>query len=67
MNRGIGVVVLVIGALLLGFAYNSTQAPMEELANTVTGRYSDGTMWYFALGVAAVAGGGLLAAFGARK
>jgi hypothetical protein len=67
MNRGIGVVVLVIGALLLGFAYNSTQAPMEELANTVTGRYSDGTMWYFALGVAAVAGGGLLTAFGARK
>ncbi|MEQ8666450.1 MAG: DUF3185 family protein [Rhodospirillales bacterium] len=67
MNRLIGGVVFAVGLLLLWFAYNATQAPMEELSNTVTGRYGNETMWYFAIGIAAVAGGGLLAAFGIRK
>jgi len=40
---------------------------VEELSNTITGRYSDNTMWTFAAGVAAAVGGGLLALFGARK
>lgn len=67
INRIIGAVLFAIGAFLLVTAYNSTQAPVEELANTITGRYSDNTMWYFAAGVAATVGGGLLALFGARK
>lgn len=67
INRIIGAVIFAIGAFLLVTAYNSTQAPVEELSNTITGRYSDNTMWYFAAGVAATVGGGLLALFGARK
>lgn len=67
MSRIIGFVVLAIGVVLLGFAFHSTDAPMEELSNTLTGRYSDRTMWYFAVGIAAVVGGGLLAVFGRRK
>lgn len=67
MHRVIGGVVFAVGLLLLGFGYNATQAPVEELSNTITGRYSNETMWYFAVGVAAVVGGGLLAAFGMRK
>ncbi len=67
MNRIIGIVVFAIGVALLGFAYHSTNAPLEKLSNTMTGRYSDETMWYFAVGIAAAVGGGLLATFGSRK
>jgi drug/metabolite transporter (DMT)-like permease len=67
MKRVIGIVVVAIGAVLLGFAYHATDAPMERISDTVTGRYSNETMWYFALGIAAVVGGGLLALFGSRK
>ncbi len=67
MNRIIGVVIFAIGVVLLGFAFNSTDAPLEQLSNTITGRYSDETMWYFAVGIAAAVGGGLLATFGSRK
>ncbi len=67
MNQIIGAVICAVGVFLLVTAYNSSQAPMEELSNTITGSYSDNTMWYFAAGVAATVGGGLLALFGARK
>ncbi len=67
INRIVGIVIFAIGVFLLWFAYSATQAPVEELSNTITGRYSDDTMWIFALGIGAVLGGGLLAAFGARK
>ena len=67
MKRIMGVVAFAIGVGLLFFAYHSTNAPLEKLSNTMTGRYSNETMWYFAFGLAAVVGGGLLAAFGSRK
>jgi drug/metabolite transporter (DMT)-like permease len=67
MNRIIGIVIFAIGAAVLVFAYNSTNAPLEKLSNTLTGRYSNETMWYFAIGIAAAVGGGLLAVFGSRK
>jgi drug/metabolite transporter (DMT)-like permease len=67
MKRIIGVVALAIGLVLLGFAYHSTNAPMEKMSDAITGRYSNETMWYFAVGVAAAVGGGLLALFGGRK
>ena len=67
MNQIIGVVVLAIGVALLAVAYHSTNAPLEKLSNTITGRYSNETMWYFAVGIAAAIGGGLFAAFGSRK
>lgn len=66
MSRIIGVALFAIGVVVLAFAYNSTKAPLEELSNTITGRYSDETMWYFAVGIAAAVGGGLLAVFGRR-
>jgi drug/metabolite transporter (DMT)-like permease len=66
-NRIIGIVVLVVGLVLLGFAYQSTQAPMEQLSETITGRYTNETVWYFLVGIAAVVGGGLLAMFGGRR
>ncbi|MBF0370327.1 MAG: DUF3185 family protein [Magnetococcales bacterium] len=67
MKKTIGIAVFAVGALILWFAYNASQAPAEELANTITGRYSDETMLYFVVGIAATVVGGLLAGFGARR
>ena len=67
MKRVVGVVVLAVGAVLLGMAYHASDAPMERISDAMTGRYSDETMWYFGVGIAAVVGGGLLALFGSRK
>ena len=59
INRIVGIVIFAVGVVLLVFAYNATQAPVEELSNTITGGYSDDTMWMLALGIGAV--------FGARR
>ena len=45
LNKIIGAVVFAVGVFLLVTAYNATQAPVEELSNTITGRYSDNTTW----------------------
>jgi hypothetical protein len=66
MSRALGIAAVVLGAVLLGFAYNASQAPIDQISNTLTGRYTDNTMWYMAAGIAAVVGGGLLTAFGRR-
>lgn len=53
----IGIGLLVLGAILLYFGFNATNSPMEELGETITGKYSDETMIYLiGGGVAAVAG-----------
>ena len=62
----VGVVVLVVGAILLGFGYHASNAPVDQLSSTLTGRFTDRTMWYFVLGAAALVGGALLALFGKR-
>lgn len=67
MNRIIGFAVLAIGVILLGLVLHSTSAPFEQLAESITGHYSNETMGYFAAGTAAVVGGGLLVVFGSRK
>jgi hypothetical protein len=53
----IGIALLALGAILLYFGINATEAPMEEMGEALTGRYSDDTMMYLiGGGVAAVAG-----------
>ena len=53
----IGIILLAIGAVLLYFGFNAANAPVEELSEAFTGRYSDETMMYLVGGgVAAVAG-----------
>ena len=67
MTRIGGVALFAVGAVLLVFAYRSSNAPLEQISETMTGRYSNQTMWYLVVGVAAVIGGALLALFGNRK
>jgi hypothetical protein len=61
-----GVVILGVGAILLAFAYHATNAPLDQLSNALTGRFSNQTMWYFLLGAVAALGGTLLLLFGRR-
>ena len=67
MTQILGAVALVIGQVLLVFAYNASNAPMEQVSEVLTGRYSGQTMWYLILGMAAAVGGVLLIAFGRRR
>ena len=53
----IGLVLLVLGAVLLYFGWQATDAPLEQAREGLTGEYSDRTMQYLIGGaVAAVAG-----------
>ena len=67
MTQILGAVALVIGLVLLGFAYHASNAPMEQVSDALTGRYTNQTMWYLIVGIAAAVGGVLLVAFGRRK
>ncbi len=65
-NGILGIVIVVVGVVLLLFGLNASDAPMEKVTETVTGRYSDKTMWYLIGGIAAIVGGGLIAFLGRR-
>jgi drug/metabolite transporter (DMT)-like permease len=67
MNQILGAVILVVGVIVLGFAFNAADAPVEKVSETLTGKYTDQTMLYFILGGVAAVGGGLLFAFGQRR
>lgn len=62
----VGAAALVVGVVLLGFAYQSSNAPVDQISDALIGRYTDQTMTYLFLGIGAVVGGGLLALFARR-
>ncbi len=60
-NRILAIVLLVVGLILLFFAYQSSQSLGDQVTEAVTGRFTDSTIWFLILGAAsAVAGVGLL-------
>lgn len=65
-NQIVGIVVFAIGIVLLYFAYNASNAPVDQITNAVTGRFTSQTMWYLFGGIAAAVGGGLLFLVGRR-
>ena len=66
-KRIIGIVLLVAGAIALYFGLQATDAPVEQVRETLTGDYSDRTMLYLIGGaVAGVAGLALLVMGGKR-
>jgi hypothetical protein len=66
-KRLVGIVLLVLGAVLLYFGWQATDAPLEQAREGLTGEYSDRTMQYLIGGaVAAAAGIGLLL-FGGKR
>jgi len=64
MSRILGIILLVVGALILGFGINATQSITEQVVEGVSGKYTDNTMWYIIGGIAAMIGGGVLALSG---
>lgn len=57
----IGAVALAVGVALLFFAWRASNAPVEQMSDALTGRFTGNTMWYLIGGVIGiVAGGGLL-------
>jgi hypothetical protein len=61
LSNIIGIVALVVGAVLLYFAWRASQAPLDQMSEALTGRFTGNTMWYLLGGiVAVVVGAGLL-------
>lgn len=56
----IGVVALAIGAVLLYFAWQGSNAPIDQMSEALTGRYTGSTMWYLLGGLVGVMAGGAL-------
>ena len=57
MNKVLGAVLLVVGAIVLAFGINATQAVPEQAMEAVSGKYTENTMIYILAGVAMVVGG----------
>lgn len=60
-QKMMGLVLLAVGLALLFFGWQASQSIGEQVVETFTGRFSDGTMWYIIGGIAAIVGGAFLA------
>lgn len=63
LNQLVGIALLVVGAILVYFGYAASQGVGEQISQTLTGRFTDSTTWYFILGAASLLGGFFLIAF----
>ena len=50
----IGLVLLAAGTVLLFFAWRASQAPMDQISEALTGRFTGNTMWYLLGGIVGV-------------
>lgn len=53
----LGLVALAVGSLLLFIAWRASNAPVDQISEALTGRYSDNTMWYLVGGVIGIVSG----------
>ncbi|WP_394170371.1 DUF3185 family protein [Saccharospirillum alexandrii] len=56
-KRVIALVLLVVGLILLFFAYQSSQSLGDQVTEAVTGRFTDSTTWFMILGAASAVAG----------
>jgi drug/metabolite transporter (DMT)-like permease len=57
----LGIILLVVGVILLVFGWNASQSLGDQVTETITGRFTDETMWFIIGGAVAVVVGGFLA------
>jgi hypothetical protein len=62
-----GIVLLVVGAVLLYFGWQASDAPLEQARESLTGDYSDRTMLYLIGGAAAAIAGAALLFLGGKR
>ena len=67
VTRLLGIIILVVGIVLLGFGINSSQAITEKVVEGVSGRYTEHTMWYIIGGIAMIIGGACLSFTGNKE
>jgi hypothetical protein len=65
-NQVIGLLLAAVGLFLLVFGFNASQAPVDQISETFTGKFTDSTMMYLLGGVVALVAGGALALLGRR-
>ena len=58
--KPLGIVLLVVGVLLLVFGFHSSQSLGDQVTETFTGRFTDGTMFMIIGGAAALAAGAFM-------
>ena len=51
-QRVVGVLLLVVGGILLVVGMNASHSVVDQLSNTFTGRFTQGTTWYIVGGIA---------------
>lgn len=61
MTRFVGIALAAAGLVFLVIGLNATDSPVEQLSETVTGKYTSQTLWYIAGGLGAIVGGGMVA------
>lgn len=66
-NKVLGLVLLVVGAVLLYLAYQSSQSLGDQVTEAVTGRFTDSTTLYLILGAASAAAGVGMLLFGKSR
>ena len=64
--RVLGIVLAVVGAVILAVGLNASHSLVDQASQTFIGRYTQGTMAYIIIGLAALVGGGLMAWVGRR-
>lgn len=65
--RILGIVMLIVGLVVLGFGINSSLTLGEKVVENLSGRFTSSTMWYIIGGIALIAAGGALAYFDNTK
>ena len=63
-SKILGIVLLVVGAILLFFAYQQSQSLGDQVSEAFTGSFTDSTIWFLILGAASAAAGLGLLLFG---
>ena len=65
-QRMVGAVLLVVGVILLISGMNASHSLADQMSNTFTGRFTEGTTWYILGGIALALVGLFVALIGGR-
>jgi hypothetical protein len=65
-KRILGIVLLIVGVALLVVGMNASHSVADQVKNTFTGRFTEGTTWYILGGISVGIVGLLLTVFGGR-
>lgn len=55
-----GIVAMAVGLVLLLFAWRASNAPLDQVSEALTGRFTGNTMWYLLGGVVGIVAGAAL-------